>query len=82
MNKALLRSIMVKRNDTQAVLAEAMGLSLSRLNAKINGAKGADFRQNEIEYIKKRYALSPRDVSDIFFENSVSYKDTKGQAND
>ena len=80
MNKALLRSVMIKHNDTQAILAEAMGLSLSRLNAKINRSNRADFRQNEIEYIKNRYALSPQDVDNIFFENLVSNKDTNEQA--
>ena len=79
MNKALLRSVMIKHNDTQAILAEAMGLSLSRLNAKINRSNRADFRQNEIEYIKNRYALSPQDVDNIFFENLVSNKDTNEQ---
>ena len=48
MNKLLLKSHMAKKGETQAVLAEVMGLSLSRLNAKINGTRGAEFTQTEI----------------------------------
>ncbi len=45
-----------------------MGLSLSRLNAKINGTRGADFSQVEISFIKTRYRLSNRDVCEIFLQ--------------
>ena len=70
MNKALLRSFMIKYGDTQAVLAEAMGLSVSCLNAKINGK--SDFLQNEIGFIKDRYHLTAYDVDSIFFAEKVS----------
>lgn len=36
LDKALLRSKMVAYEDTQRTLAAALGISLSRLNAKIN----------------------------------------------
>ena len=71
MNKNLLKSVMAARGDTQEILAEAMGLSLSRLNAKINGKK-AEFRQAEINFIKERYKLSASDVEEIFFNQNVS----------
>ena len=71
MNEALLRSQMVKNGDTQDTLAAAMGISLSRLNAKINSNK-AEFRQNEILFIKRRYNLSPEEVDAIFFNPKVS----------
>lgn len=71
MNEALLRSQMVKNGDTQDSLAAAMGISLSRLNAKINSNK-AEFRQNEILFIKRRYNLSPDEVDAIFFNPKVS----------
>ncbi len=67
MNKALLMSQVVKNNDTQATVAEAMGLSASRLNAKINEREGAEFTQAEIQFFIDRYRLSPEEVSAIFF---------------
>ena len=66
MNKALLRSHMAKRNDTQEDLANYLGISLSRLNAKINETCGAKFKQTEIAFIKKRYGLTPRETDAIF----------------
>lgn len=66
MNKALFRSFMVKFGDTQETLANAMGISLSRLNAKIN-SNGAEFTQSEILFIKQRYKLSASNVDAIFF---------------
>ena len=72
MNKLLLKSHMAKRWDTQAVLAEAMGLSLSRLNAKINGTGGAEFTQTEIAFISERYKLSGSETMRIFFSEKVS----------
>ena len=68
MNKALLRAEMIKHGDTQETLAKAMGISLSRLNAKIN-SDNAEFRQMEIIFIKDRYNLGPVEVNDIFFNS-------------
>lgn len=67
MNKLLLKSHMAKRGDTQSVLAESMGLSLSRLNAKINGTGGAEFTQSEIAFISERYKLSGSETMRVFF---------------
>ena len=67
MNKALLASVIVKNNETQAVVAEALGISLSRLNAKINEREGAEFTQGEIQFFIDRYNLTPDDVTAIFF---------------
>lgn len=66
MNSALLKSYIVRNNDNQSKLAEALGISLSTLNAKINGCN-TSFRQNEIAAIKERYNLSPVEVDEIFF---------------
>jgi len=68
MNKALLRAEMIKHGDTQESLAIAMGISLSRLNAKIN-SENAEFRQTEIIFIKNRYKLTAADVDNIFFNS-------------
>lgn len=71
MDEKLLRSAMVKHGDTQSDLAEAMGISLSRLNAKINN-NGAEFKQTEIMFIKQRYKLTAKEVNEIFFNPKVS----------
>lgn len=67
MNKALLASHMARASETQSALAKAMGLSLSRLNAKINEARGAAFTQSEIAFIVARYNMSNDDACLIFF---------------
>lgn len=72
MNKAFLESVMKLNSDTQADLAEYLGISLSRLNAKINEYRGAQFFQTEIAAIKKRYALTEQQVDTIFFGGKVS----------
>lgn len=67
MNKNLLASVLAKNGDTQANLAKALGISLSRTNAKINESGGAQFTQSEITMIKTRYHLTAQDVDAIFF---------------
>ena len=52
--------------DTQQILAEAMDMSLSRLNAKINETDGAEFTQSEIKFIKIRYHLTAEEIDLIF----------------
>ena len=76
MNKALLNSYMAKYPDTQATLASAMGLSLSRLNAKINEANGAAFNQAEMAFIIGRYGISNDEACEIFFNQKVSQNAT------
>lgn len=72
MNKAMLESIMKLHSDTQSDLAEYLGISLSRLNAKINEYRGAQFFQTEIAAIKRRYSLTGKQVDSIFFGEKVS----------
>lgn len=76
MNKALLDSFRAKNKDTQQILADAMGISLSRLNAKINETQGAAFTQTEMEFIINRYNLTNDEACEIFFTNKVSLNDT------
>jgi len=76
MNKALFKSQMAKYDDTQAMLAEAMGISLSRLNAKINESQGAAFTQTEMAFIISRYHLTSDDAMNIFFNQEVALSDT------
>ncbi len=72
MDKKLLKSHMAKYGDTQQELANAMGISLSRLNAKINEASGAEFTQTEISFIAERYNMSPKEITLVFFARKVS----------
>lgn len=67
MNKALLKSVMAEYGDTQATLSAAMGLSLSRFNAKVNERDGAAFTQTEMSFIIERYSLSNDKAMAIFF---------------
>lgn len=66
MNSELMKSYIVRNGDNQSKLSDALGISLSNLNAKING-KSASFRQNEIIAIKDRYGLTAEEVDSIFF---------------
>ena len=70
MKTILFKTFMVKNGDTQQKLAKDMCIAQSALSARINGK--TDFRQNEINYIRKRYGLSDRETVDIFFEKEVS----------
>lgn len=65
-DKQFLRSYMAKYGDTQATLAVAMGVSLSRLNAKINRTGGAEFAQTEISFIAERYKMSAKELDAVF----------------
>lgn len=71
MNKQALKGLIVLNDGKQEVLAAAMGMSLSRLNAKINECN-AEFTKSEIEFIRDRYKMSRKQVMDIFFTNKVS----------
>lgn len=71
MNSRLLKRIIALNDDTQERLADALGISLSNLNAKINGT-GASFRQTEIAAIKSRYHMSAKDVDAVFFASELS----------
>lgn len=72
LNKPMLESLMKLHSDTQASLAEYLGISLSRFNAKINEYRGAQFMQAEIVAIRNRYELTAEQVSQIFFAEKVS----------
>lgn len=66
MNKNLLKSYIVRYDGNQTTLAKAMGLSLSRLNAKINENR-ASFSLKEVFFIKDRYNMDSDDFMSIFF---------------
>lgn len=72
MNKRKLVAVMYEHGDTQKSLADSLGISLQRLNAKMNETKNAQFTQSEILNIKNKYDLSSDEVDEIFFASLVS----------
>ena len=67
MNKNKFVSVMKLHGDTQESIAEAIGISFQRLNAKINQTNGAEFTMSEIRAIKIRYNLTSQEIDEIFF---------------
>ena len=67
MNKNMFVSKMKLFGDTQEILAMALGVSLTRLNAKINETDGAEFWQHEIKFFRDRLHLTTEEVDQIFF---------------
>ena len=76
MNKQMLRGLIIMNDGNQKNLANAMDMSLSRLNAKLNET-GAEFSKSEIDFIRNRYNLSREQLVDIFFNDDVSLQDTE-----
>lgn len=70
MDKTAMRIAMTKHHDTQEMLAAALDMQVSGLNARINGK--IDFRAGEILRIVKRYNLSPEETTEIFFNEEAS----------
>lgn len=75
MNKNLLLGVIRMSGDRQEDLADAIGISLSALSAKINGKR--EFKQKEIAQIRTRYSLTNDQLEDIFFGPDVSCEDTE-----
>ena len=67
MNKNMLISIMKLHGDNQSDLADYLGISLQRCNAKINQTGGAKFDMIEIGKIKKKYNMTAEQVDLTFF---------------
>jgi len=66
MYKNMFISKMKLFGDSQKTLAEAIGTSESRTNAKINEYNDAEFTLGEIKIIMNRYELTPDEVVQIF----------------
>lgn len=64
-NKNELKAQIVRHGDTHQSLADAFGCAISTISKKVNGER--DFTQTEIDFIKRRYDLSPDEVDLIFF---------------
>ncbi|MGN1004075.1 MAG: hypothetical protein ACI4O5_04490 [Oscillospiraceae bacterium] len=67
MNVNLLKGKIKERALTQEDVAEKMGVSLSRFNAKLNERGGAEFSLGELQALKSILALTSRQVDQIFF---------------
>lgn len=67
MNTNLLKSELTKLGYTQAAAAQAIGISLSRFNAKLNNADGAEFSLGEVRTMKDLFGLSSEQIDHIFF---------------
>jgi DNA-binding XRE family transcriptional regulator len=52
---------------TQGDVAEKIGVSLSRFNAKINETDGAEFSLGEVQALKGLLNLNSEQVDQIFF---------------
>ena len=74
MNCALLKGKIREQAMTQGDVAEKIGISLSRFNAKLNNFAGAEFSLGEVRAIKSLLQLSSEQVGQIFFDEKVSQK--------
>ena len=70
MNSLEMKVAMKRNEDTQEKLAEALGLQISGVCARING--NIDFRISEVEKIRDRYNLSNEELVKIFFTKNAS----------
>lgn len=71
-NTRMFKGFMAFNGDIQSDLAAALGISASRLNAKIKEWNGASFTVPEIEFIKKRYNMTDEEAEQVFFTQKVS----------
>ena len=67
MNINRLKGKIREHGFTQGELAAEMGVSLSRLNAKVNGRGGAEFTLGELQAIKSILMLTAQQIDQIFF---------------
>ena len=78
LNKQMLKSKMALYGDGIVELAQALGISTTRLSAKMNNKQVSDkvrpavFTQTEIYIIMKRYQLTPEEVILIFFNDEAT----------
>lgn len=67
MNTNLLKGKMRENALTQEDVAEKMGVSLSRFNAKLNCRGGAEFSLGELQALKSILKLTSKQIDQIFF---------------
>jgi DNA-binding XRE family transcriptional regulator len=74
-DKKLFRALMLLHGDTNQTLAEFLGISEQSLSNKIN-ENGTEFKQGEMQKIRRRYQLDGHMIDRIFFASEVSDLDT------
>ena len=67
MNKDMLKGQIRSMGMTQGDIAEKIGVSLSRFNAKINETDGAEFSLGEVQAMKDLLHLNSDQVNQIFY---------------
>ncbi len=67
MNVNMLKGKIRENDMTQEDVANKIGLSLSRFNAKLNETGGAEFSLGEVQSMKKLFNLQSDQVDQIFF---------------
>ena len=67
MNTAELKFEMLRNGDKNSDLASALGISESRVSAKVNAWGNAKFTDEEKIIIKNRYSLSEKRFMEIFY---------------
>lgn len=72
MNRDLLKGEIRAKAMTQEAVANRIGVSLSRFNAKLNNTNGAEFSLGEVRAIKDLLRLSATQIDIIFFDEKVS----------
>lgn len=68
MDKNLLKGEIRAKAMSQADVADKIGISLSRFNAKLNGTNGAEFTLSEVIAIKQVLNLTFDKTDSIFFK--------------
>jgi hypothetical protein len=76
MNSKLFKALMVIHGDTNATLAEYLGLTEQSVCNKIN-ENGTEFKQGEIGKMKTKWNLNADQIDAIFFNGQVSNLDTE-----
>ena len=67
MNIQMYKSKMALFGDTNASIAEYLGITPQTNSAKVNGTNGAEYSQGEISALKSRWKLTPTEIDKIFF---------------
>ena len=66
MDSAKLKGKLVEHELSQKKAAEAIGVSLTRFNAKLNAYDGAEFSLGEVRALRDLLSLSAEQVDEIF----------------
>lgn len=70
MNKTELRAAMIRKGFTYSELGDAIGLSTTSINNKLNGHR--QFKAQEISAIAAALDLTADETFKIFFEDEVA----------